>query len=139
MSNFEPRNLTEGLNGVLGFKLIDWQKDFAQIEVKLDERHKNRQGGVHGGVIVTLIDAATGYCGVFEPEVNKRKGNVTVSLTTNFLNPVKTSTITCNARTIKSGKKLYFASAQVTVSDNNIIAKAEAVYAYVDRNAQRTK
>ena len=63
MSDFQARNLTEGLNGELGFRLIDWREGFAQISVDLDHRHKNRQGGLHGGTTATLIDAATGFCG----------------------------------------------------------------------------
>ena len=137
MSNFEARNLTEGLNGVLGFRLIDWSDCFAQIEVSLDDRHKNRQGGLHGGVTATLIDATTGFCGVFEPDPGKRRGNVTVSLTTNFVGRAKTAKIICTAKTVRSGRRIYFASAEVNDSNGNLVATAEAVYAYVERDAQR--
>ncbi len=138
MSNFEVRDLTEGLNGVLGFRLIDWRDGFAKISVDLDERHKNRQGGLHGGVTATLIDATTGFCGVFEPNPEKRRGNVTVSLTTNFVGRAKTSTIICTAKTVRAGRRIYFAAAEVHDSDGNLVASADAVYAYVDRDAQRT-
>lgn len=137
MSKFEARDLTEGLNGVLGFRLIDWRDGFAQISVDLDERHKNRQGGLHGGVTATLIDATTGFCGVFEPNPEKRRGNVTVSLTTNFVGRAKTPTIICTAKTVRAGRRIYFASAEVHDSDGNLVATADAVYAYVDRDAQR--
>ena len=73
MSDFEARDLTEGLNGELGFRLIDWQDGLAKIAVDLDPRHKNRQGGLHGGVTATLIDAATGFCGIYEPDPEKRR------------------------------------------------------------------
>lgn len=139
MRNFEARDLTEGLNGVLGFRLIDWRDGFAKISVDLDERHKNRQGGLHGGVTATLIDATTGFCGVFEPNPEKRRGNVTVSLTTNFVGRAKTSTIICTAKTVRAGRRIYFAAAEVNDSDGNLVASADAVYAYVDRDAQRTR
>ena len=35
------------------------------------DRHKNRQGGLHGGVTAALVDAATGYCRVYEPDPKK--------------------------------------------------------------------
>ena len=137
MNNFEACNLTEGLNGLLGFTLVDWKIGFAQIEVELDERHKNRQGGIHGGVIATLVDAATGFCGVFESDPDKRPGNVTVSLTTNFVGPAKTSTLKCTAKTIRSGRRIYFASAEVHDTEKNLVATAEAVYAYVRKASQK--
>ncbi|MBO6783810.1 MAG: PaaI family thioesterase [Alphaproteobacteria bacterium] len=137
MSDFEPRMLTEGLNGELGFRLDDWREGFAQISVDLDDRHKNRQGGLHGGVTATLIDAATGFCGVYEPDPGKRRGNVTVSLTVNFVGRAKGTTIICRAKTVRAGRRIYFASAEVHDNENNLVATADAVYAYVDRDAQR--
>ena len=137
MSDFEPRALTEGLNGELGFRLIDWREGFAQIAVDLDARHKNRQGGLHGGTTATLIDAATGFCGVYEPDPDKRRGNVTVSLTVNFVGRAKGKTLVCTARTVRAGRRIYFAAAEVHDDEDNLIATADAVYAYVDRDAQR--
>tara|TARA_B100001142_G_C14025056_1_gene535864 strand:+ start:76 stop:486 length:411 start_codon:yes stop_codon:yes gene_type:complete len=136
MNIFKPYDLKEGLNGLLGFRLTEWSKGFAQIEVDLDERHKNRQGGLHGGVIATLVDATTGFCGVFENDPNKIRGNVTVSLTTNFVAQAKTKTIICTATLTRAGRRLYFASAKVKDSNDNIVATAEAVYAYIDHNEQ---
>jgi uncharacterized protein (TIGR00369 family) len=137
MSDFTPIELTEGLNSVLGFRLEDWRDGFARIAVDLDERHRNRQGGLHGGVTATLIDAATGYCGVFEPDREKRRGNVTVSLTVNFIGRAKGKTLACEARVVRAGRRIYFAHGEVTDDEGNLIATAEAVYAYVDRDAQR--
>lgn len=137
MSDFQVRDLTEGLNGELGFRLIGWREGFAQIAVDLDHRHKNRQGGLHGGTTATLIDAATGFCGVYEPDPEKRRGNVTVSLTVNFVGRPKTGRIICTAEVVRAGRRIYFAAARVYDSDNNLVATADAVYAYTDVNAQR--
>ena len=38
------------------------------------------------------------------------------------------------AETIRAGRRLYFASAEVRDDTGNLIATAEAVYAYVDRD-----
>ncbi len=59
-----PTNMTGGLNDLLGFQLVEWHSGYAVLEVELDDRHKNRQGGLHGGIIATMIDAVTGYCGI---------------------------------------------------------------------------
>tara|TARA_R110002110_G_scaffold376568_2_gene586708 strand:+ start:218343 stop:218795 length:453 start_codon:yes stop_codon:yes gene_type:complete len=137
MTDFEAHDLTEGLNGYLGFRLVDWREGFAQIAVELEDQHKNRQGGLHGGVTASLIDAATGFCGVYEPDPDKRRGNVTVSLNVNFVGRAKGTTLTCTAKLIRAGRRIYFASAQVHDEHTNLVASAEAVYAYVGRDAQR--
>ena len=72
------------MNDLLGFQLVEWRSGYAVLEVELDDRHKNRQGGLHGGVTASMIDAVTGYCGIYEPDSRKRRGNVTVSLNINL-------------------------------------------------------
>jgi len=137
MTDFEARDLTEGLNGFLGFRLIDWRDGFAQIAVDIEDRHKNRQGGIHGGVTASLIDAATGFCGVYETDPEKRRGNVTVSLNVNYVGRAKGNRLICSAKIIRAGRRIYFASGEVRDEHDNLVASAEAVYAYVDRDAQR--
>lgn len=137
MTDFVARDLTEGLNGFLGFQLTDWRDGYAEIRVDIAEVHKNRQGGVHGGTMATLIDSATGFCGIFEPDPEKRRGNVTVSLTTNFIGRPKGKTLICTAHVVKAGRRLYFSAAEVKDELGNLIATADAIYAYTDINAQR--
>ena len=137
MTDFDTHGFTKGLNGRLGFDLAEWREGFARVTVDLDERHENRQGGIHGGVTAALIDAATGFCGIYEPDPDKRRGNVTVSLTVNYTGRPKGTRLTCTAEVLRSGRRIYFASALVHDDTGNLIASAEAVYAYVDRDAQR--
>jgi uncharacterized protein (TIGR00369 family) len=137
MTEIYGSDVLQGLNGFLGFRVVAWRKDFAALAVDIDDRHKNRQGGLHGGVTASLVDAATGFCGVWEPDPEKRRGNVTVSLTINFVGRMKGTTLTATAEVIRAGRRIYFASARVTDELDTLIATAEAVYAYVDRDAQR--
>ena len=137
MADIETSGFTKGLNGSLGFELVEWREGFARVTVDLDDRHRNRQGGIHGGVTAALIDAATGFCGIYHPDPEKRRGNVTVSLTVNYTGRPKGARLTCIAELLRAGRRIYFASARVCDDTGNLIASAEAVYAYVDRDAQR--
>ena len=137
MTDLDVQELTRGLNGELGFRVVEWREGFARVTVDLDERHRNRQGGLHGGVTAALVDAATGFCGIYEPDPSKRRGNVTVSLNVNFTGRPKGTTLTCTAEMLRSGRRMYFASARVHDDAGNLIATAEAVYAYVDRDSGR--
>ena len=133
MADFDSQELLEGLNGYLGFRIDDWRAGYAELSVELDDRHKNRQGGVHGGTMTALIDAATGFCGVYEPDRDKRRGNATISLTVNFVGRPKGTTLTCAAKVIRAGRRIYFSSAEVKDDQDNLVATGEAVYAYIDR------
>lgn len=92
----------------------------------------NRQGGVHGGTMTALIDAATGFCGVYEPDRAKRRSNATVSLTVNFLGRPRDNQLICAARLLRAGRRIYFSSAEVKDGQGNLVATGEAVYAYID-------
>jgi acyl-coenzyme A thioesterase PaaI-like protein len=99
MVDFNEQELLEGLNGYLGFRIDAWREGYAEISVEIDDRHRNRQGGVHGGTMTAL----------------------------------KGTTLTCAARVIRAGRRIYFSSAEVKDDQDNLVATAEAVYAYVDR------
>ena len=137
MTDFDAHELTKGLNGRLGFHVVEWRAGFARVAVDLDERHENRQGGLHGGVTAALIDATTGFCGIYEPDPEKRRGNVTVSLNVNYLSRPKGTSLTCTAELLRAGRRMFFASARVHDDTGSLIASAEAVYAYIGRDAQR--
>ena len=137
MTDIDSREFTRGMNGRLGFELVEWREGYARVTVDLDERHENRQGGIHGGVTAALIDAATGFCGIYDPDPEKRRGNVTLSLNVNYTGRPKGARLTCVAEVLRGGRRFYFASARVHDDAGNLIASGEAVYAYVDRDAQR--
>lgn len=137
MTDFDPHGFTRGFNGRLGFDLVEWREGFARVVVDLDDRHQNRQGGIHGGVTAALVDAATGFCGIYDPDPEKRRGNVTVSLNVNYTGRPKGSRLTCTAELLRAGRRIYFASALVHDDTGHLVASGEAVYAYVDRDAQR--
>ena len=137
MADIAASGFTKGLNGSLGFELVEWREGYARVVVDLDERHRNRQGGIHGGVTAALIDAATGFCGIYDPDPEKRRGNVTVSLNVNYTGRPKGSRLTCTAELLRAGRRIYFATSRVHDDAGNLIASAEAVYAYVDRDMQR--
>ncbi|WP_166267373.1 PaaI family thioesterase [Marinobacter caseinilyticus] len=63
-SNFgaESEN-TAGFRDALGFTVAEWRKDYCMLTVPLGTQHLNRNGFVHGGVFMSLLDSASGLCG----------------------------------------------------------------------------
>jgi uncharacterized protein (TIGR00369 family) len=83
-----------------------------------------------------MIDAVTGYCGIYELDSSKRRGNVTVSLNINYISRPKGARLRATAELIRAGRRLYFASARVTDDQDTLIATAEAVYAYIEKQSK---
>ena len=49
----------------------------------------------------------------------------------------KGKTLICTARVVKAGRRIYFSAAEVKDDEGNLIATADAIYAYTDVNHQR--
>jgi uncharacterized protein (TIGR00369 family) len=120
-----------GFNKMLGFRLADWRDGFARMELDIDERHLNRSGILHGGVLSTLLDATLGYCGVYPLEPNRRRRAVTLSMTTMYLGQVKSGLIACTAERRGGGKTVFMATGEVRGPDGQLLATADGVFRYI--------
>ena len=95
-----------------------------------DERHANRSGAVHGGLIATLADTAVGHA--VREEADEISGAVTVSLTVDYLAPAEPGkTLEARTEIEKLGGRLAFADCSVT-SDGREVARARAVFSVLD-------
>lgn len=120
-----------GFNKMLGFRLADWRDGFARMELDIDERHLNRSGILHGGVLSTLLDATLGYCGIYPLEPNRRRRAVTLSMTTMYLGQVKSGLITCTAERRGGGKTVFMATGEVRGPDGQLLATADGVFRHI--------
>jgi acyl-CoA thioesterase len=94
-----------------GMVLEEYTETGSVCSVELTGRHRNAEGGVMGGVMLTLIDFsfATAACNVHRPTVAQQ-------ISMNFLSVPKGNVLTAEASCRKDGKTscVY----HVNVSDN---------------------
>jgi uncharacterized protein (TIGR00369 family) len=119
-----------GFRRLVGYQITHWAENEAKVAVALDQRHKNRAGYVHGGVITTLIDTAGGLAGCYCPEPGHVRRCATISLSTQFLGAVQHGTIVAHARVRGGGKRLFGATVEVHDQAGALIATGEAMYRY---------
>ena len=50
-----------GFRALVGYKAVVWRRDYAEVELEIDDRHMNSLGILHGGVYMTMMDAAMGH------------------------------------------------------------------------------
>ncbi|MBF0526720.1 MAG: PaaI family thioesterase [Deltaproteobacteria bacterium] len=92
------------------------------LEVALAEKHLQPFGSVHGGVMATVIDAATFwavYCDLDDPET----GLTSIDLKLNYLSPGRSSgRLIARGRQIKLGRSLGYADAEVRDDQGQLLA-----------------
>jgi uncharacterized protein (TIGR00369 family) len=119
-----------GFNVTVGYELTEWEDGHAVLELDVEQRHLNRSGVLHGGVIATILDAACGYAGQYCGEPGNVRLAVTLSLNTQFIGQAKAGRVRCVATKIGGGRKIYFCRGDMFNADGDLIASAEGVYRF---------
>ena len=116
---------------LIGYRLDEWAPDYAVIVYDVRAEHLNRTELLHGGVITTLLDTASGYSGCFCAVPGNARHPVTLSITPNFLASAKSGRIRVVARRTGGGKSLFFTSAEAFAEDGRLIATASGTFKYL--------
>lgn len=97
------------------------------IGLRVAEKHANSRGTLHGGVIATLCDVALGY--TLASSADPPLALVTASMTVDYTGTARVGDwIEARVESARTGKRLAFANAYVTLDDTRI-ARASAVFA----------
>lgn len=100
--------------------------DYGNVTVHLtpQEFHYNPLGTVHGGVLATLLDTATG-CAVHST-LPEGVGYTSVDLSTKFLRQVtvESGRLRCEGSVLSSGRRTALAEARLTDSQGRLVAYA---------------
>jgi uncharacterized protein (TIGR00369 family) len=85
-----------------------------------EERHHNRAGIVHGGMLCTLIDQALS---AIAWEANERKPCITVALDVQFLAPVRAGDfIVARGEVVRQSSSLAFVRGTLTVEGTTVLS-----------------
>jgi uncharacterized protein (TIGR00369 family) len=88
------------------------------------EFHYNPLGGVHGGIISTMLDSAAG-CSV-HTTLPAGIGYTSLDLNVKFLRPITVATgrLTCTGTVLQSGRRTALAEARLTDGKGRLLAHA---------------
>jgi uncharacterized protein (TIGR00369 family) len=107
-----------------GIELVGARPGEAEVAFEAGPEHVNLQGLVHGGMLATLADTAMGLAVRTTLEPGRR--HVTVQLGIEFLSPGRQGRIVARGRTVKIGRQLGFAEADVVDARDRLLARARA-------------
>jgi len=107
-----------------------------EVDVALEAGHDhlNLMGRVHGGVLATLADTATGlaYRTVLEPGTTF----TTIQLSVTYLSAGRAGRIEARGRVVKRSRRTGYAEADVVDLEGRLLARATALLAVMPDTAQ---
>ncbi|WP_157150453.1 PaaI family thioesterase [Brachyspira sp. SAP_772] len=97
--------------------------DVGRVVISLENKKEFSQalGFMHGGMVATMLDTASGFAAFSVLEEGKHV--VTSDLKINYLRPVVCKKIKCIGEVLKAGKSLIVVEANVLDEENKILAK----------------
>ena len=127
----DPIRIQGGFADLLGYRLGDWQEDRSEILLEIEQKHLNRSGVLHGGVLTTLIDTACGYAGTWCGVPGNVRRSFTLSLNCHFVGTGQLGQrLTASARKTGGGRQIYFSSAEVRDQDGRLVGRGDGVFKY---------
>jgi uncharacterized protein (TIGR00369 family) len=110
------------LGQLLGIQITGSDEGRAEFTLDTGEHLYNPFGGVHGGVLATVLDSALG-CAV-QSTLPAGVGSTTVDLNVTFLRPAtrETGRLTCEAEVIHCGRRIATARGRVIDDEARIYA-----------------
>jgi uncharacterized protein (TIGR00369 family) len=116
---------------LVGYAPRVWRENYVEMTLTLGDRHRNRSGIAHGGVVATLIDAAGGFAGSFCPHPGRVRRASTLSLHTQFIGPARLGrTLIATGRARAGGKSIFFATVEIVDDESALVATGEGVFKY---------
>lgn len=74
-----------GFNGLIGHEVVAWRHGFVEMRLHVRKELCNANGLLHGGVLMTLLDSASGFACTFNETATTRRLSVTLAFTTQFI------------------------------------------------------
>src|SRR4030065_752057 len=109
---------------LLSMEIKDLKWGVSLLEVQLEEKHLQPFGNVHGGVMASVVDAATFWAPF--PQVENGLGLTTVEIKVNYLAPVQKGKLIAGGRCIKIGRTLALGEAYISGPEGNLLAHGTA-------------
>ena len=114
---------------MVGMELVDISPGEAIISCEMRDQLKQPHGILHGGITATLIDTAMAFAVITELAEGERAS--TIDLTIHYLRPHTEGTVTCTAKVVRAGKRIFTLSAEAVNEKGKLIATAISTYTKV--------
>ncbi len=114
---------------LLGFELLRWENDEAEIRFDARREHQNSFSVVHGGALMTLLDVAMAHAARSgQPEL----GAVTIEMKTSFMQAAR-GPLLARARVLHRSATMAFVEARVLDAEGALCCHASGTFKCIRR------
>jgi uncharacterized protein (TIGR00369 family) len=106
----------------LGIRGVRYGPDAVEVEIDWSEDLCTTAGMLHGGVLMSLADAAGGAC-AFANLPDGATGTATIESKTNFLGAVRAGTVRAVSTALHRGSSTIVVETEVRGADGRLVAK----------------
>ena len=125
-ADLRERVASSAFHSWMGMELVRAERGRVEIALEAAD-HLNLQGLLHGGVVASLADTATGLA--VRTMVPAGRRHVTVQLDVHYLRPGAPGRVTAIGTTVRVGTSIGYAEADVTDDRGRLLARATATVA----------
>ncbi len=111
---------------LMGMRLVDIRPNEAVIELEMRDDLKQPSGVLHGGVTATLIDTAMAFA--VRTHLAEHEVTATIDLTVHYMRPHTTGKVTCTAKVVRAGKRIFTVTADAENEEGKLIATGLSTY-----------
>jgi uncharacterized protein (TIGR00369 family) len=105
-----------------GFVLADAGRGRVKMRMRVDERHLQVHGVVHGGVLAALADTAGGLATYMACPRGTRVA--TIEMKINYLEAVEGGTVTADAEVVRLGRHISVVDCNLRDESSRLVGKA---------------
>lgn len=105
------KNFLQGFPGFCSIKVLHADYCLFETCLKVLDKHRQRDGFVHAGVIATMADHTSGFASY--TTVSEKFRILTVEFKINYFKPAMGPLIICRSKVINNGKKIKVAESEI--------------------------
>jgi uncharacterized protein (TIGR00369 family) len=115
----------------LGVRVAEWREGYARLVCDTAGHHANRSGIVHGGVVLSMVDQAAAFAGLFCPVPGRVRRAVTLDLDCRFTGQAAVGgRLSAEGRVVTAGRNVFFARTEVRDEAGTLVAFGASTHRY---------
>lgn len=126
-----PPNTAAPYHDHLGLGIAEWRDGYCRMVCDTADHHANRSGIVHGGVLLSLMDQAAAFAGLFCPVPGRVRRAVTLDLDCRFTGQaVLGRRLSAEGRVVTAGRNVFFARTEIRDETGVLVAYGGSTHRY---------
>jgi uncharacterized protein (TIGR00369 family) len=126
-----PPNTGAPFHDHLGIGVAEWRDGYCRLVCDTVGHHANRSGIVHGGVLLSLMDQAAAFAGLYCPHPGRVRRAVTLDLDCRFTGQAALGRrLSAEGRVVTAGRNVFFARTEIRDEAGTLVAYGSSTHRY---------